>query len=152
MFVFAIWERIAGALFSRDPRHQAALFLYASRGRLRFASTLPALLAAGGVDTSIDPAALHHYMIFGGAYITDYKPGTKPETKSSGKSDTKPSAPPSGVLSALAMDKPMAKKVFEAAGLRCPKGKIVSREAMFQAIRFSGPMSPSPPMRGRAWV
>ena len=31
---------------------------------IRFASTLPALLAAGGVDTSIDPVALHHYMTF----------------------------------------------------------------------------------------
>jgi D-alanine-D-alanine ligase len=39
----------------------------------------------------------------------------------------------SGVLaSALAMDKPMAKRVFEAAGLRCPKGKIVSREEMLK--------------------
>lgn len=34
----------------------------------------------------------------------------------------------SGVLaSALAMDKPMAKKIFEAAGLRCPKGVLVHR-------------------------
>ena len=31
-------------------------------GGLRFASTLPALLAGGGVDTSIDPVALHHYL------------------------------------------------------------------------------------------
>ena len=31
---------------------------------IRFASTLPALLAAGGVDTSIDPVALHYYMTF----------------------------------------------------------------------------------------
>ena len=29
---------------------------------LRFASTLPALLAGGGVDTSVDPVALHHYL------------------------------------------------------------------------------------------
>jgi len=33
-------------------------------GGLRFASSLPALLAAGGVDTSIDRVALHHYMTF----------------------------------------------------------------------------------------
>ena len=35
------------------------------RGRpaaLRAASTLPALLAGGGVDTSVDPVALHHYL------------------------------------------------------------------------------------------
>ena len=31
-------------------------------GGLRAASTLPALLAAGGVDTSVDPVALHHYL------------------------------------------------------------------------------------------
>ena len=30
--------------------------------RSRFASTLPALLAGGGVDTRIDPVALHHYL------------------------------------------------------------------------------------------
>jgi len=34
------------------------------RGGLRFASTLPALLAGGGIDTDIDPVALHHYMSF----------------------------------------------------------------------------------------
>ena len=33
-----------------------------SRAGFRFASTLPALLAAGDVDTAIDPAALHHYL------------------------------------------------------------------------------------------
>ena len=31
-------------------------------GALRFASTLPALLAGGGIDTAIDPVALHHYL------------------------------------------------------------------------------------------
>lgn len=37
----------------------------------------------------------------------------------------------SGVLaSALAMDKPMAKKIFEAAGLRCPKGKTMTRKEL----------------------
>jgi D-alanine-D-alanine ligase len=37
----------------------------------------------------------------------------------------------SGVLaSALAMDKPMAKKIFEAAGLRCPKGKTMTLEEL----------------------
>ena len=37
----------------------------------------------------------------------------------------------SGVLaSALAMDKPMAKQVFKAVGLRCAEGKIVSRDQL----------------------
>jgi asparagine synthase (glutamine-hydrolysing) len=31
---------------------------------LRFSSTLPSLLAGGGIDTDIDPVALHHYMSF----------------------------------------------------------------------------------------
>src|SRR5699024_11413382 len=31
-------------------------------GKLRFASTLPALAASGGIATTIDPVALHHYM------------------------------------------------------------------------------------------
>ncbi|HWN35826.1 MAG TPA: N-acetylglutaminylglutamine amidotransferase, partial [Pseudonocardia sp.] len=39
-------------------------YLAETPGRLRFASTLPALLAAGEVDTSIDPVALHHYLSF----------------------------------------------------------------------------------------
>src|ERR1019366_7171478 len=31
-------------------------------GALRFASTLPALLEGGGVDTELDRIALHHYL------------------------------------------------------------------------------------------
>ena len=31
-------------------------------GGLRAASTLPALVRAGGVDTRVDPVALHHYL------------------------------------------------------------------------------------------
>lgn len=39
----------------------------------------------------------------------------------------------SGVLaSSLAMDKPAAKKIFEAAGLRCPEGGVYSREALVE--------------------
>ena len=53
-------QRPAGAR-PRPAGHQAAL-PGARPARLRFASTLPALLAAGDVDTSIDPVALHHYM------------------------------------------------------------------------------------------
>ncbi len=51
--------RRAGA---RPVRHQAALPAPRRQARLRFASSLPALLAAGDVDTSIDRVALHHYM------------------------------------------------------------------------------------------
>ncbi|NIR30585.1 MAG: hypothetical protein GWN84_15000, partial [Gammaproteobacteria bacterium] len=31
---------------------------------LRFASSLPALLRSGGIDTEIDATALHYYMTF----------------------------------------------------------------------------------------
>ncbi|MFP3920905.1 MAG: N-acetylglutaminylglutamine amidotransferase [Dichotomicrobium sp.] len=67
MFAFAIHERETGRLFlGRDRLGIKPLYFAETRGgrALRFASTLPALLAAGDVDTSIDPVALHHYMTF----------------------------------------------------------------------------------------
>ncbi len=63
MFAFAIWERNTGrVVLARDRLGIKPLYYAEWPGRLRFASTLPALLAAGDVDTTIDPAALHHYM------------------------------------------------------------------------------------------
>jgi asparagine synthase (glutamine-hydrolysing) len=63
MFAFAIWERNSGrVVLARDRLGIKPLYYSEGPGRFRFASTLPALLAAGDVDTSIDPAALHHYM------------------------------------------------------------------------------------------
>ena len=65
MFAFCIVERDSGrAVLGRDRLGIKPLYLSEERGRLRFASTLPALLAGGGLDTSIDPVALHHYMMF----------------------------------------------------------------------------------------
>jgi len=65
MFAFALWERESGRLLlGRDRLGIKPLYYAPLNGALRFASTLPALLAAGGVDTSFDPAALHHYMTF----------------------------------------------------------------------------------------
>jgi asparagine synthase (glutamine-hydrolysing) len=65
MFAFAIWERASGdVVLARDRLGIKPLYLSESGGRLRFASSLPALLAAGDVDTEIDPVALHHYMTF----------------------------------------------------------------------------------------
>jgi asparagine synthase (glutamine-hydrolysing) len=65
MFAFAIWERDSGRIvLARDRLGIKPLYLADTPGGLRFASTLPALLAAGGVDTAIDPQALHHYMSF----------------------------------------------------------------------------------------
>ena len=65
MFAFAIWERDSGrVLLGRDRLGIKPLYLADIPGGLRFASSLPALLAAGGIDTDIDPVALHHYMSF----------------------------------------------------------------------------------------
>ncbi|MBY0531576.1 MAG: N-acetylglutaminylglutamine amidotransferase [Xanthobacteraceae bacterium] len=68
MFAFAIAERESGrVVFARDRLGIKPLYYTDNGGRFRFASTLTALLAAGGVDTSIDPVALHHYLSFHGA-------------------------------------------------------------------------------------
>ena len=65
MFAFAIWERDSGRMIlARDRLGIKPLYYIERDGGLRFASTLPALLAAGDVDTDIDPVALHHYMSF----------------------------------------------------------------------------------------
>ncbi|MFD0689278.1 N-acetylglutaminylglutamine amidotransferase [Actinomadura fibrosa] len=65
MFAFAIVERDSGTVvLGRDRLGIKPLYLTRGGGRIRFASTLPALLAGGGVDTDLDPVALHHYMTF----------------------------------------------------------------------------------------
>ena len=65
MFAFAIVERDSGRLTLARDRLGIKPFYYAEQpGALRFASTLPALLAGGGIDTDLDPVALHYYMHF----------------------------------------------------------------------------------------
>lgn len=65
MFAFALWERDSGRLLlARDRLGIKPLYYAKIPHGLRFASSLPALLAAGEVDTEIDPIALHHYMSF----------------------------------------------------------------------------------------
>lgn len=65
MFAFAIWERDRGQLFlARDRLGVKPLYLSQDGRRLRFASSLPALLAGGDLDTSLDPVALNHYLNF----------------------------------------------------------------------------------------
>jgi asparagine synthase (glutamine-hydrolysing) len=65
MFAFAIVEHSRGRLvLARDRLGIKPLYVSGTAERLRFASTLPALLAAGGVDTSIDRIALACYMTF----------------------------------------------------------------------------------------
>jgi asparagine synthase (glutamine-hydrolysing) len=65
MFAFAVLERDSGRLvLGRDRLGIKPLYLSQIPHRLRFASTVPALLAAGEVDTAIDPVGLHHYLSF----------------------------------------------------------------------------------------
>ncbi|GHC67952.1 asparagine synthetase B [Limoniibacter endophyticus] len=65
MFAFVIYERDTGrTIMVRDRFGIKPLYHTQENGRIRFASALPALLAAGGIDTSIDKAALHNYMSF----------------------------------------------------------------------------------------
>ncbi|MEU3509456.1 N-acetylglutaminylglutamine amidotransferase [Streptomyces longwoodensis] len=62
MFAFAVFEHRTGRLvLARDRLGIKPMYLAESPGRLRFASSLPALLAAGDVDTGLDPVALHQY-------------------------------------------------------------------------------------------
>ena len=63
MFAFALCEHATGRLLlARDRLGVKPLYLSRTGGALRFASTLPALLAGGGIDTTLDPVALHHYL------------------------------------------------------------------------------------------
>ncbi|SDH29458.1 N-acetylglutaminylglutamine amidotransferase [Roseospirillum parvum] len=65
MFAFALVERDSGrVVLARDRLGIKPLYLAPGPRGVRFASALPALLAASGVDTDIDPVALHHYMTF----------------------------------------------------------------------------------------
>ncbi|MCV7172931.1 N-acetylglutaminylglutamine amidotransferase [Mycobacterium sp. CPCC 205372] len=65
MFAFAIVERESGrVLLGRDRLGIKPLYITEDAHRIRFASSLPALVAGGGVDTRIDPVALHHYLTF----------------------------------------------------------------------------------------
>ena len=61
MFAFAIWDECKKCLFlARDRLGIKPLYYTVDNQRLRFASNMQALLAAGGVDKDIDPVALHH--------------------------------------------------------------------------------------------
>ena len=65
MFAFAIWERDSGRTFlARDRLGIKPLYFSRDERRLRFASSLPALLAGGDIDTGIDPRALNFYLSF----------------------------------------------------------------------------------------
>ena len=63
MFAFAIWDIRKQRLFlARDRFGIKPLYYSITPGGVRFASTSQALIAAGDVDDSIDPVALHHHL------------------------------------------------------------------------------------------
>ena len=65
MFAFAIHERESGRVVLARDRFGIKPIYYAQTPHgLRFASSLPALVAAGDVDRTIDPVALQFYMSF----------------------------------------------------------------------------------------
>jgi asparagine synthase (glutamine-hydrolysing) len=67
MFAIAIWDMREKSLFmARDRFGIKPVYWNRDNGRLRFASSLPALLAGGGVDRSVDPAALHFQLTLHG--------------------------------------------------------------------------------------
>lgn len=74
MYAIALLERESGrVLLMRDRLGIKPLYLSRHSDRLRFASTLPALLAAGDVDTRIDPKSLHYFLSL---HATVPPPGT----------------------------------------------------------------------------
>lgn len=65
MFALAIWERDSQQLFlARDRLGVKPLYLSRTGERLRFASSLPALLKGGDINPVLDPVALNHYLNF----------------------------------------------------------------------------------------
>lgn len=63
MFAFAIHKRETRETWLvRDRLGIKPLYVQPLAGGVRFASSLPALLAGGDVDTSLNPIALHHYL------------------------------------------------------------------------------------------
>src|SRR4051812_42042827 len=65
MFAFAVFEHRTGRLtLARARLGIKPLYVEQRAGCVRFASTVQALLAGGGVDTAIDRTALAYYMTF----------------------------------------------------------------------------------------
>jgi asparagine synthase (glutamine-hydrolysing) len=100
MFAFAIWSEAEQSLFlGRDRAGIKPLYWCRDDKRLRFASTLPALLAAGDVDTSIDVTALHHHLTLHAVVpaprtllngVRKLAPGHVMTVEADGRSETRP--------------------------------------------------------------
>jgi asparagine synthase (glutamine-hydrolysing) len=65
MFAVAIADlRCDDVVLARDPLGIKPLYIADTNNATRIASTLPALLAGGGIRSDIDPVSLHHYLSF----------------------------------------------------------------------------------------
>jgi asparagine synthase (glutamine-hydrolysing) len=65
MFAFAVWERDSGRTFlARDRLGIKPLYYTRNDQRLRFASSLPALIAGGDIETALNPRAINFYLSF----------------------------------------------------------------------------------------
>ncbi|WP_029112309.1 N-acetylglutaminylglutamine amidotransferase [Mycobacterium sp. URHB0044] len=63
MFAFVLLDRFSRrVIMVRDRLGIKPLYVADVGGGVRFASSLPALLEGGGIDTSLDPVAVHHYL------------------------------------------------------------------------------------------
>jgi len=63
MFAFAIWDaKDRSLLLARDRMGIKPLYFSHTDGSFRWASNTQALLASGGIDTRIDPVAVHHQL------------------------------------------------------------------------------------------
>lgn len=99
MFAFALWNNRRQELFlARDRLGIKPLYFAPGATHCRFASTLPALLAAGGVDTAIDPVALHHQFTLHASVPAPYtilrgvrklEPGTTLTLNANGRAKTR---------------------------------------------------------------
>jgi len=73
MFAFALWDAPRQRLFlARDRIGIKPLYFARNERCFRFASNTQALLAAGDVDTSLDPVALHHQFMLHGAVLPPF--------------------------------------------------------------------------------
>lgn len=66
MFALAIWDAVDRTLFlARDPFGIKPLYCADTRGCLRFASQVKALLKGGGIDTAPEPAGAAGFLLWG---------------------------------------------------------------------------------------
>ncbi len=73
MFAFAVWDQNTQQLFlARDRLGIKPLYYSLAPRRLRFASSIQALLAGGDIDTGLDPIALHHQFTLHGVVPAPY--------------------------------------------------------------------------------